>query len=74
MSKGTTLADTLRQAAIRDGRSMYILARDAGIPYPVLYYFLKGDRTGRKRRISIETADRLAKVLNLGLRPRKKGR
>ena len=73
MSKEKTMAEILRQAAIKDGRSMYVLAKDAGVPYPVLYYFMKGDKTGRKRKISIETADRLAKALSLELRP-KKGR
>ena len=71
MSTRKTMAEILRQAAIKDGRSMYRLAKDAGVPYPVLYLFMKGDKTGRKRKISIETADRLAKVLNLGLRPKK---
>ena len=68
------MAEILRQAAIADGRSMYRLARDASISYAILHSFMQGDKTGRKRNISIETADRLAKSLGLELRPKKKGR
>ena len=66
------MTDILRQAAMADGRSIFALARDAGIPYPVMYRFLKGDKTGHKWGLTLTTADKLAEALGLGLRPKKK--
>ena len=66
------MTDVLRQAVIADGRSIYQLVRDADIPYPVLYRFIKGDKTGRKQTLTIVTADKLANALGLELRPKKK--
>ena len=68
------MADLLREAAIADGRSIFILARDANVPYSVLYRFIKGDKTGHRQGLTLMTADKLAKALNLELRPKKKGR
>ena len=64
----------LRKAATVDGRSIFALARDAGIPYPVMYRFLKGDKDGRKRGLTLETADKLAVALGLELRAVKRAR
>ena len=66
--------DILRDAAIADGRSIFALARDSGVPYPVLYRFLKGDKAGHKQGLTLLTADKLVKALSLELRPKKKGR
>jgi len=62
------MAEILRRAFAADGRSIYQLARDADIPYPVLYRFIKGDKTGRKQSLHITTADKLAEALGLELR------
>ena len=72
--KQKTMADLLREAAIADGRSIFILARDANVPYSVLYRFVKGDKTGHRQGLTLLTADKLAKALDLELRPKKKGR
>ena len=72
--KEKTMAEILRETAFADGRSIWQLARDADIHYPVMYLFMKGDKTGRKRKITIETADKLARALRLELKPKKKGR
>ena len=69
-----TMADLLREAAIADGRSIFILARDANVPYSVLYRFIKGDKTGHRQGLTLMTADKLAKALALELKPIKKGR
>ena len=69
-----TMVELIRDAATADDRSIWRLARDADIHYPTLYLFIKGDKTGKKHSISIESADKLAKVLGLELRPRRKGR
>ncbi len=72
--KQRTMADVLRKAATADGRSIFSLARDANVPYSVLYRFVKGDKTGHRQGLTLLTADKLAKALNLELRPKKKGR
>jgi len=69
-----TITDVLREAAVADGRSIFALARDAGVPYPVLYRFLKGDKTGHKWGLTLTTADKLVSELGLELRPKRKGR
>jgi plasmid maintenance system antidote protein VapI len=57
-----SLSDQLR-ALIGDARlSVYDLARDANVDRSILSRFLRGERT-----ITLETADRLAKVLKLRL-------
>ena len=68
-----TMTEILRQAAAADGRSIFALARDADIPYPVMYRFLKGDKTGHKWGLTLTTADKLARVLGLELRRKRKG-
>ena len=66
--------DILRQAAMADGRSIFALARDSGVPYPVLYRFIKGDKSGHRQGLTLLTADKLLEALNLELRPKRKGR
>ena len=68
-----TMTDVLREAATADHRSIFALARDASIPYPVMYRFLKGDKTGHKWGLTLTTADKLTEALGLELRRKKKG-
>ena len=68
-----TMTEILRQAATADGRSMFALSRDADIPYPVMYRFLKGDAKGHKWGLTLTTADKLTRVLGLELRRKRKG-
>ena len=68
------MADLLREAAIADERSIFILARDADVPYSVLYRFIKGDKVGHKQGLTLLTADKLARALNLELKPKGKGK
>jgi plasmid maintenance system antidote protein VapI len=58
----TSLSDQLRDLIAGAGPSVYELARDAGVDRSVLSRFLAGKRT-----ITLETADRLAKLLKLRL-------
>jgi plasmid maintenance system antidote protein VapI len=57
-----SLSDQLRELIAEAGPSVYELARDAGVDRSVLSRFLAGERT-----ITLETADRLAKLLKLRL-------
>jgi plasmid maintenance system antidote protein VapI len=57
-----SLSDQLRELITAAASSTYELARDAGVDRSVLSRFLAGKRT-----ITLETADRLAKVLKLRL-------
>ncbi len=61
------MADILRDAMEADGRSIYQLARDADIPYPVLYRFVKGDKSGRRQSLHLVTVDKLTQALGLEL-------
>jgi plasmid maintenance system antidote protein VapI len=58
----TSLSEQLRERIAAAGPSVYELARDAGVDRSVLSRFLAGKRT-----ITLETADRLARVLKLRL-------
>lgn len=66
------MTDVLREAATADGRSIFALARDASIPYPVMYRFLKGDADGKLWGLTLTTADKLAEALGLELRRKKR--
>ena len=66
------MTEILREAFDTDGRSIYQLARDADIPYPVMYRFIRGDKTGRKQSLNLITVEKLAEALSLELRPKKK--
>ena len=68
MVKATvTPTDFLREACRLDGRSINRLARDAGVPVPVLWRFVREDRPN----LSTATLDRLAAALDLELVPRR---
>jgi len=76
MKKGRrkVMAEVLRATAEADGRSIFALSRSSGVPYSVLYRFLKGDKEGRKRSLTLENVDKLAEALGLELRPKRETR
>jgi hypothetical protein len=66
-----TITEVLRRALKADKRPLLQVARAAGLPYASLYGFRSGERKG----LRLESAERLAKVLGLELRPKaRKGR
>ena len=67
MVTATTPTAFLREACRSDGRSINRLARDAGVPVPVLWRFVREDRPN----LSTATLDRLAAALDLELVPRR---
>jgi plasmid maintenance system antidote protein VapI len=58
-----TLADQLKQAVAATGKSVSAIARESGVPQPVLHRFVTGERG-----LLLDTADRLAAYLELELR------
>ena len=64
-----TLTKTLRQAILNDEMSLYAVAKSAGIHYATLSRFMSSERPG----ITLQTAGRIAAVLDLELRPKRKG-
>ena len=70
MAKKTKdIEEQLRQAILKSEFSRYRLSRLTGVDDAVLCNFVN-----RKRSITMTTAAKLAKALDLELRPRKKGR
>ncbi len=69
MAKRTDIEEQLRQAIIKGDISRYRLSQLSGVDNAVLSNFVN-----RKRSITMTTAAKLAKVLELELRPKKKGR
>jgi plasmid maintenance system antidote protein VapI len=59
-----TLADQLKKAVAATGKSVSAVARESGVPQPVLHRFVTGERG-----LLLDTADRLAAYLRLELRP-----
>jgi hypothetical protein len=57
-----SLSDTLREAVRNCGKSVYQVAKEAGVSQIVISRFLSGERD-----IRMETADRLAEALGLKL-------
>jgi plasmid maintenance system antidote protein VapI len=66
------LENQLRQAVRDSGLTLYAVAKGAGIAYPVLYRFARGERD-----LTLETASRLADFFSMRLtrpkRPKKGG-
>lgn len=62
-----TMTKMLRRALQADKRPLLRIANAAGLPYPVVYRFAKGQRKG----LSLASAEKLAAVLGMELR--KKG-
>lgn len=69
MAQSATLADVLREAITRDGRSGHQLGRDSGVAPAVISRFVN-----RKRELNLSTADRLCKAIGLELRPVKRSK
>ena len=67
MKTARTPTDILRQACKSDGRNINRLSRDAGVPYPVLWRFMKEERL----TVNSVTFDRLASALDLEFVPRR---
>ena len=59
-----TLTRTLRQAIVNDKKSMYAIARLAGVHYSTLSRFVGDERPG----ITLQTAGRIAAIVGLELR------
>jgi len=64
-----SLSEALRQAMDDCGESLYRIAKDADIPYPVLFRFHRGTR-----ELTLPTASKLVDYLGLELRPRRKAK
>lgn len=60
----TGMADQLRQAIAESGETLYRVAADSGVAYPIVHRFVNGDRDSLK----LETFERLANYLGLELR------
>ena len=59
-----SLVDELREAIVNSGQTEYRVAKDSGVPQPVLNRFLRGERG-----ISLGTAAKLCAYLGLHLAP-----
>ena len=64
------LARIIRAAVERDGRSLYAIAKAAGVTYQAFHPFVRGHRED----IALSTADKLCRVLGLVLRPVRRAR
>lgn len=69
----TTLQDQLRKAISESGLTAYALAKEAGVPFQVIYRFCDGTRDD----LRLSTASKIAEVLGMRFttpRSRRKGR
>ncbi len=69
MTKGPDLEEQMKRAIEAAGFSRYVLAKRSGVSEGVLSNFMTGRRT-----ITLETAAKLADVLEIELRPVKQAR
>jgi plasmid maintenance system antidote protein VapI len=60
------VSDQIRAAIERDGRTVYALARDAGVSAIQIWRFLRDERG-----LTTAVVDRLCETLGLELRPRR---
>ena len=67
--KPQTVTDQLKRAIAGSGLTLYRVAKDSGVPLPVLYRFMAGDQG-----LTLATADKLAAYLGLRLTHSRKGR
>lgn len=72
MPKKANIVEELRIELNRSSKSMYRLAKDSGIPFPVLHRIAKGQRTN----MTAATLEQLAAAigLRLELRPIRKAK
>jgi len=61
----TTMAEALKKAMTKSGKTVAAVAREAGIAQPVLHRFVKGERD-----LTLRTANKLAVYFGLELRSR----
>ncbi len=59
------LGEQLRGAFVESGLSRFAWAKKAGVSYAMVFHFVAGDRT-----VTLDSASKLAEVLELELRPR----
>jgi plasmid maintenance system antidote protein VapI len=59
-----TIIDQLREAILNCGQTEYRVAKESGVAQPILNRFLRGERG-----ISLETAAKVCKYLDLHLAP-----
>ena len=67
MAKQSGFERLLRSTIKRDGRSLYRIAKDAGVAVSVLQRFME-----RTRGLNLSTAEKFCRVVGLELRPVKK--
>jgi plasmid maintenance system antidote protein VapI len=67
--KRPTIAETLKRAVEGSGQNLAEIGRAAGIPQPVLWRFMAGERD-----LTLRTADKLLDYFGLEIRPRGKGK
>lgn len=67
--RNDTLSDQLRDAFARSGITRFMLAKRAGVSYAVVHRFISAERD-----ITMGTANKLAGVLGLELRPCRSGK
>ena len=60
-----TIADQLRKAVRDSGKTVNAIASDSGIPQPVLFRFVSGERD-----LTLATGEKLARYFDLELRKR----
>ena len=66
-SEATALEEALRAAIVADGRTLYAIAKDAGLKQIQVARFMRGERS-----LGLPIAGRLCDVLRLELRPEKR--
>ena len=64
MTRKDSFDERIRKAIRADGRSLYRLAKDAGIDVAPLQRFVKAEQTFR-----LPTAEKVCRVIGLDLRP-----
>ena len=60
--KPKTVTDQLKRAIADSGLTLYRIAKDSGVPLPVLYRFMAGEQG-----LTLVTVDKLAAYLKLKL-------
>ena len=68
-ARRATIAETLRTAIADSGENLAAIGRAAGIPQPVLWRFMAGERD-----LTTRTASKLLDFFGLEIRPKGKGR
>lgn len=66
---GMDWATMIRQAVKRSGKTMYAVAKESGVSYARVHFFLAG-----KRDLRLGNAQRIAEAVGLELRPAKRAK